>query len=253
MEGAGAMGKVAKQRVDQLLVERGLAESRTRAQALVLAGTVFSGRNEDRQARPAPFPPMPRWRCAGATIRGFRAAGSSWPMRSSTSGSIRRARWRWTSAVPPAASPTCCCSKGAAHVFAVDSGTNQLAWKLRQDPRVTVLEQTSARVLTPQQIDGRATGWCATPVSFRSPRCWKCRCGWPRPVPLVALIKPQFEVGRAEVGKGGVVRDPAVHERVCGEVRAWLEGLGWQVQGIVESPIKGPEGNVEFLISALRS
>jgi 23S rRNA (cytidine1920-2'-O)/16S rRNA (cytidine1409-2'-O)-methyltransferase len=142
---------------------------------------------------------------------------------------------------------------GAEHVFAIDSGTNQLAWKLRQDPRVTVLEKTSARILTREQID-RPCDWIVCDASFISlakvlerpmelaaPRCR-----------LVALIKPQFEVGREEVGKGGVVRDPALHARVCDEVREWLTGAGWRVEGIVESPITGPEGNVEFLVSALR-
>ena len=144
-------------------------------------------------------------------------------------------------------------SKGAAHVFAVDSGTNQLAWKLRQDPRVTVLEQTSARVLTTDHITAPCQ-WVVCDASFialakvldvplklAAPQCQ-----------LVALIKPQFEVGREEVGKGGVVRDPVLHARVCAEVRGWIEALGWQVQGIVESPITGPEGNVEFLIAARR-
>ncbi len=144
-------------------------------------------------------------------------------------------------------------TRGAARVFAVDSGTNQLAWKLRQDSRVTVLEQTSARVLTSALIDAPCD-WVVCDASFISLRkvlevplklaAARCR--------LVALIKPQFEVERAEVGKGGVVRDPALHERVCAEVQSWLEGEGWQVQGIVESPITGPEGNIEFLISAFR-
>lgn len=145
-------------------------------------------------------------------------------------------------------------SKGAERVFAVDSGTNQLAWKLRQDPRVTVLEQTSARILTPEMIDAPCT-WVVCDASFislhkvlevplklASPQCR-----------LVALIKPQFEVGKGEVGKGGVVRDPALHARVCDEVGGWLEGEGWAIDGIVESPITGPEGNVEFLIAALRA
>ena len=143
--------------------------------------------------------------------------------------------------------------KDAAHVFAVDSGTNQLAWKLRQDPRVTVLEQTSARILTPEQID-QPCNWVVCDASFIS-----LAKVLERPLELaapdcrlVALIKPQFEVGREEVGKGGVVRDPALHERVCEEVRGWLEGAGWTVDGIVESPITGPEGNVEFLIAARR-
>jgi 23S rRNA (cytidine1920-2'-O)/16S rRNA (cytidine1409-2'-O)-methyltransferase len=143
--------------------------------------------------------------------------------------------------------------RGAAHVFAVDSGTNQLAWKLRQNPRVTVLEQTSARTLTPEQID-RPCAWVVCDASFIG-----LRKVLERPLELaapdcrlVALIKPQFEVGREEVGKGGVVRDPALHARVRGEVREWLEGAGWTVEGIVESPITGPEGNVEFLVSARR-
>lgn len=145
-------------------------------------------------------------------------------------------------------------ARGAARVFAVDSGTNQLAWKLRQDPRVRVLEQTSARILTPELI-GEPCDWVVCDASFiglakvldvplrlAAPQCR-----------LVALIKPQFEVGRGEVGKGGVVRDPALHERVCGEVSDWLAGEGWDVAGIARSPITGPRGNIEFLISAKRS
>jgi 23S rRNA (cytidine1920-2'-O)/16S rRNA (cytidine1409-2'-O)-methyltransferase len=145
-------------------------------------------------------------------------------------------------------------SHGAASVFAVDSGTNQLAWKLRQDRRVTVLEKTSARILTRELIDAPCS-WVVCDASFigltkvleRPLQLAADNCQ------LVALIKPQFEVGKGEVGKGGVVRDPALHERVCGEVRQWLENAGWQVQGIVESPITGPEGNVEFLIAARRN
>jgi 23S rRNA (cytidine1920-2'-O)/16S rRNA (cytidine1409-2'-O)-methyltransferase len=142
---------------------------------------------------------------------------------------------------------------GADHVFCVDSGTNQLAWRLREDPRVTVLEQTSARILTPQLID-RACNWVVCDASFISlSKVLDVPLGLAAPqCQLVALIKPQFEVGREEVGKGGVVRDPALHERVCDEVRGWLEGLGWQVDGIATSPITGPQGNVEFLISARR-
>jgi 23S rRNA (cytidine1920-2'-O)/16S rRNA (cytidine1409-2'-O)-methyltransferase len=143
--------------------------------------------------------------------------------------------------------------RGAEHVFAVDSGTNQLAWKLRQDPRVTALEQTSARVLTPELI-GRPCTWVVCDASFISLRkVLEVPLKLAEPgCQVVALIKPQFEVGKGEVGKGGVVRDPALHERVCHEVRGWLEGEGWQVQGIVPSPITGPEGNIEFLISARR-
>ena len=144
-------------------------------------------------------------------------------------------------------------TRGADHVFAVDSGTNQLAWKLRQDPRVTVLEQTSARILTPAQID-RPCGWVVCDASFISLRkVLEVPLNLAAPeCHLVALIKPQFEVGRDEVGKGGVVRDEALHVRVCDGVSEWLTGIGWKVDGIVRSPITGPEGNVEFLIHARR-
>ena len=242
----------AKQRLDQLLVARGLAESRTRAQALVMAGLVFSG--ETKLAKPGQ-------QLAEDAALEVRGRDHPWVSR----GGIKLAHAIEHFSLFPARATAIdvgsstggftdvLLSKGAAHVFAVDSGTNQLAWKLRQDPRVTVLEQTSARILTSEQID-RPCDWIVCDASFISlskvlerpmelaaPQCR-----------LVALIKPQFEVGRDEVGKGGVVREPALHARVCDETRDWLEGTGWTVQGIVESPITGPEGNVEFLVSASR-
>ena len=142
-------------------------------------------------------------------------------------------------------------SRGAARVYAVDVGTNQLAWKLRQDPRVIVHEQTNARNLTGDIIP-EAVDIISCDASF---------IGLTKVLPaaltlakpggkLVALIKPQFEAGREEVGKGGVVRDPDVHQRVCTETKAWVESQGWTVLGIVPSPITGPEGNVEFLLGA---
>jgi 23S rRNA (cytidine1920-2'-O)/16S rRNA (cytidine1409-2'-O)-methyltransferase len=143
-------------------------------------------------------------------------------------------------------------SRGAGKVYAVDVGTNQLAWKLRQDSRVVVLEQTNARHLTSEQVpepvdivvcDASFIGLAKvleSPLKLAKPGA-----------KLVALIKPQFEAGREEVGKGGVVRDPAVHERVCAEVKDWVEAQGWTVLGIERSPITGPEGNVEFLLGAV--
>ena len=241
-----------KVRVDQLLVDRGLAESRTRAQALVLAGLVFSG--ETKIAKPgqslkADAPVEVRGRDHPWVSRGgIKLAHAIEHFGLDPNGAVAMDIGSSTGGFTDVL-----LSKGAARVFAVDSGTNQLAWKLRQDARVTVLEQTSARVLTPDLIDA-ACDWVVCDASFiglakvlevplrlAAPSCR-----------LVALIKPQFEVGRAEVGKGGVVRDPALHVRVCAEVRDWLEGEGWEIQGIVESPIKGPEGNVEFLVSARR-
>lgn len=242
----------AKRRLDQLLADRGLAESRTRAQALVMAGLVFSGERKldkpgQQMAEDAPLEVRGRdhpWVSRG----GIKLAHAIEHFALDPTGVVAMDIGSSTGGFTDVL-----LQKGAAHAFAVDSGTNQLAWKLRQDARVTVLEQTSARLLTPDMID-RPCGWVVCDASFISlakvlerpldlaaPQCR-----------LVALIKPQFEVGREEVGKGGVVRDPALHARVCDEVRAWAEGLGFAVQGIVESPITGPEGNVEFLISATR-
>lgn len=247
---ANSSGK-AKIRIDQLLVERGLAESRARAQALILAGHVYTGETKLTKAGHALSPDAP------LEVRG---RDHPWVSR----GGIKLAHALEHFALDPAGVTAMdigsstggftdvLLTQGAAHVFAVDSGTNQLAWKLRQDPRVTVLEQTSARVLTPAQIDRPAT-WVVCDASFISLRkvLEVPLALAARPTRLVALIKPQFEVGRGEVGKGGVVREPALHARVCREVQDWLEGEGWEVQGITTSPITGPEGNVEFLISAL--
>ena len=242
-----------KKRVDHLLVERGLVESRTRAQALIMAGTVFSGETKidkpgQQLAEDAALEVRGRdhpWVSRG----GIKLASAIEHFGLDPSGAVAMDIGSSTGGFTDVL-----LTHGAEHVFAVDSGTNQLAWKLRQDDRVSVLEQTSARILTPDHID-RACNWVVCDASFISlakvlevplqlaaPQCQ-----------LVALIKPQFEVAKSEVGKGGVVRDPALHERVCGEVRDWIVALGWEVQGVTRSPITGPQGNVEFLISAKRS
>jgi len=146
-------------------------------------------------------------------------------------------------------------SRGAAKVYAVDVGTNQLAWKLRQDPRVIVHEQTNARSLdasiVPEPVDIIVCD--ASFISLAKVLEAPLRLAKPGGAKLVALIKPQFEAGREEVGKGGVVRDPAVHERVCTEAKAWVESQGWNVLGVTPSPITGPEGNVEFLLGAAKN
>ncbi|MEN2786721.1 TlyA family RNA methyltransferase [Sphingomonas qilianensis] len=243
---------MAKMRVDQLLVERGLAESRTRAQALIMAGLVFADtRKIDK----------PGQTIADDIVLDVRGRDHPWVSR----GGIKLAHgldhFAWTvggAVAIDVGSSTggftdVLLSRGAARVYAVDSGTNQLAWKLRQDARVVVHEQTSARILTaahiPERIDlvvcdasfiGLAKV-LAVPLDFAGPGAR-----------LLALIKPQFEAGREEVGKGGVVRDPLIHARVCAEAAAWLAAVGWAVQGVVESPITGPEGNIEFLIAAIK-
>ena len=241
---------MAKQRADQMLVDRGLVESRTRAQALIMAGLVFAGtRKVDK----------PGQTLADDVVLDVRGRDHPWVSR----GGIQLAHglahggWGVEGAVAmDVGSSTGGCTDvlltgGAARVYAVDSGTNQLAWSLRQDARVVVLEQTSARILTPAHIpepvdvivcDASFIGLAKVlerPMTFASAGAR-----------LLALIKPQFEAGRGEVGKGGVVRDAAVHARVCDEVVAWLAAAGWSVLGVVESPITGPEGNVEFLVAA---
>ena len=145
-------------------------------------------------------------------------------------------------------------SRGAAKVYAVDVGTNQLAWKLRQHPRVVVHEQTNARNLD-VNIIREAVDIVVCDASFIGlAKVLEAPLTLARPgARLVALIKPQFEAGREEVGKGGVVRDPTVHQRVCAETEAWVTSQGWTVLGVTQSPITGPEGNVEFLLGAQKT
>lgn len=142
-------------------------------------------------------------------------------------------------------------SRGAAKVYAIDVGTNQLAWKLRQDPRVVVHEQTNARFLTAEQVP-EPIDIVVCDASFISlAKVLEAPLKLAKPgAKLIALVKPQFEAGREDVGKGGVVRDPEVHERVCTQARGWVESQGWTVLGVTPSPITGPEGNVEFLLGA---
>jgi 23S rRNA (cytidine1920-2'-O)/16S rRNA (cytidine1409-2'-O)-methyltransferase len=241
-----------KQRADQLLVDRALAESRTRAQALILAGLVFSGeRRIDKpgQALPADAPIEVRgrdhpWVSRGGVKLAHGLDHFGWDVSGAVAIDVGSSTGGFTDVL---------LTRDATRVYAVDSGTNQLAWKLRQDERVVVLEQLSARLLTsahiPEPID-----LIVCDASFIAlAKVLEVPLGFAKAgARLMALIKPQFEAGRDEVGKGGVVRDPAVHARVCGEVEAWVQGQGWTVEGVVQSPITGPEGNVEFLIAARR-
>lgn len=241
---------MAKQRADQMLVDRGLVESRARAQAMILAGLVYSGDRKIEKAgqqlpEDAPLALKGRdhpWVSRGGIKLAHALDRLQWDVTGAVAMDVGSSTGGFTDVL---------LTKGAARVYAIDSGTNQLAWKLRQDARVIVHEQTSARILTkdhiPEPVDLivcdasfiSLAKVLERPLSFAAPGAR-----------LVALIKPQFEAGRAEVGKGGVVRDPAVHARVCAEVSDWLTQQGWQVADILESPITGPEGNVEFLIAA---
>ena len=241
---------MSKVRADQLLVARGLAESRTRAQALILAGNVFAGDrrvakagdllNEDAEisVKGRDHPWVSRGGIKldhGLTHFGFDVTGAvALDIGSSTGG--------FTDVL---------LSRGAANVYAVDVGTNQLAWKLRSDPRVVVHEQTNARDLTDDIIPEPVDIVVCDASFIGLSKVLEAPLKLAKPgAKLVALIKPQFEAGREEVGKGGVVRDEAIHRRVCDEAADWVRSKGWSVIGVEKSPITGPEGNVEFLLGA---
>jgi 23S rRNA (cytidine1920-2'-O)/16S rRNA (cytidine1409-2'-O)-methyltransferase len=242
-----------RRRADQLLVDRGLAESRTRAQALILAGKVFSldrrvAKAGDLLADEAPLQVRGQdhpWVSRGGlkldhALRHFGLSPAGrvcLDIGASTGG--------FTDVL---------LAHGAARVHAVDVGHGQLAWRLRTDPRVAVHEKTNARYLDAAAVpdpvgalvcDASFIGLATllpAPLALCGPDAW-----------AVALIKPQFEAGPSAVGRKGVVRDSAVHDAVCERIRAWWTGLaGWQVLGITDSPITGPEGNKEFLIAAVR-
>jgi 23S rRNA (cytidine1920-2'-O)/16S rRNA (cytidine1409-2'-O)-methyltransferase len=242
-----------KQRADQLLVDRGLAESRTRAQALILAGLAFVGTSKivkagQQIAEDADISVKGRdhpWVSRGGIKLDHALTHLGWDVTAAIAIDVGSSTGGFTDVL---------LCRGAARVYAVDSGTNQLAWKLRQDDRVIVHEQTSARILTadhiPEPVDLIVCDASFIALSKVLPVPMSFAKAGAR---LVALIKPQFEAERHEVGKKGVVRDAAVHARVCAEVRSWIESEGWSVEDLVESPITGPEGNVEFLIAATRA
>lgn len=241
---------MAKVRADQLLVSRGLAESRARAQALIMSGVVFAG--EQRVSKAGQI-------LAEDAALEVRGRDHPWVSR----GGIKLAHALDHFGISPAGLvcldigastggfTDVLLSRGAVRVYAVDVGTNQLAWKLRQDRRVVVLEQLNARHLSAAHIP-EPVDLISCDASFISlAKVLEVPLGFARPgAHLVALVKPQFEAERQEIGKGGVVRDAAVHSRVCAAAAEWVAGRGWEVLGIVPSPIAGPEGNREFLLAA---
>ena len=243
--------RIDKVRADVALVERGLVESRAKAQALIMAGKVFSGERKLSKAGEAVTADQP------LKVRG---QDHPWVSR----GGLKLAHALEAFGID-AAGAVCLdigastggftdvlLAAGAARVYAVDVGHGQLAWKLRNDPRVVVHERTNARTLTAAQVpepvdllvcDASFIGLeviLPAPLSLTKP---KAR--------LAVLIKPQFEVGKERVGKGGVVREPALHDEVCRRIESWIAARpGWSVEGIRESPVTGPEGNKEFLLVA---
>jgi 23S rRNA (cytidine1920-2'-O)/16S rRNA (cytidine1409-2'-O)-methyltransferase len=242
-----------KQRADQLLVDRALAESRAKAQALILAGLVFSGERKIEKAGqvlPADAPLEVRgrehpWVSRGGIKLAHALDHFQWEVTGALALDVGASTGGFTDVL---------LQRGAAKVFAVDVGTNQLAWKLRRDPRVVVHEQTNARHLSGEIIT-EPVDIIVCDASFISlAKVLDKALDFAAPGGrLVALVKPQFEAERAEIGKGGVVRDPAVHLRVSEAAKSWVRSRGWDVVGLVESPITGPEGNKEFLIAAQRA
>ena len=252
MKKLGLSRSLPKIRIDQHLVELGLADSRSRAQALIMSGNVFVGdRRIDKSGQTIDATAVPivkgrdhPWVSRGGVKLAHGLDHFGWALAGTVAIDVGSSTGGFTDVM---------LTRGTMRVYAVDSGTNQLAWKLRQDDRVHVFEQTSARVLTDAHIpelvdlivcDASFIGLAKVlerPMMFAKPAAR-----------LMALIKPQFEAGREAVGKGGVVRDPAVHAAVCAAVQSWVTTQGWTVEGITTSPITGPEGNVEFLIAAHR-
>lgn len=247
------MTRVAKARIDQLLVDRGLADSRAKAQALVIAGSVFLG--EQRIDKPGTTVPDD----AEILVRGEKIPYVS-------RGGVKLAGALDGFAVDPrglrcldvgastGGFTDCLLQRGAAHVVAVDVGYGQLAQKLRDDPRVTNLERTNARALTPEDIGG-AADLSVVDASFIGlaklvdglARC--TRAGGT----LVALVKPQFEVGRKEASRGkGVVRDEAVRAGAIADARLALENAGFEVLAEADCVISGPKGNREAFVHARR-
>ena len=243
-----------KCRLDTLLVERGLVDTRTKAQALVIAGRVYSGeRRLDKpgQATSVDIPLTVRrdeheWVSRGGVKLAHGLAHFSIDAKDRDCLDIGASTGGFTDVLLKA---------GARTVHAVDVGRGQLDWSLRNNDRVIVLEGVNARHLSRADI----------PIPPSLIVCDASFIGLQTILPaslelaapganLIALIKPQFEVGKGRVGKGGVVRDPVLHQEVCDRIRAWLaDDQGWIVDGVAESPLKGPKGNIEFLIAAHKS
>ena len=245
---------MAKARADKLLVDRGLVESRAKAQALIMAGKVFSGERRiakagDLVAEDAPLELKGQdhpWVSRGGLKLAHALSHFGLDPTGAVAVDVGASTGGFTDVL---------LAHGAAKIYAVDVGRGQLAWKLRNDPRVVVLERTNARHLSPREI-AEPVDWVMCDASFIGlETVLPAALSLTKPNAIaVALIKPQFEVGPSRVGKGGVVRDPALHQEVCDRIRAWFERQpGWSVAGITESPILGPEGNKEFLIAARKS
>jgi 23S rRNA (cytidine1920-2'-O)/16S rRNA (cytidine1409-2'-O)-methyltransferase len=245
--------KEEKERLDVLLVRRALTESRTKAQALIMAGRVFvSGVREDKPG--SMFPVSAQIELHGEPMKyvsrgGFKLEKAVVAHSINLSDKICMDVGSSTGGFTD-----CMLQNGAAKVFAVDVGTNQLAWKLRQDARVVAMEQTNIRYVNPEII-GEAIDFVSIDVAFISLTLvlGPVHALMGEGAELVCLIKPQFEAGREKVGKKGVVREAAVHREVIAKVVDFAADLGFLLLHLDFSPIRGPEGNIEYLLHAKKS
>ncbi|WP_174734187.1 TlyA family RNA methyltransferase [Mesobacillus harenae] len=241
--------KSKKERLDILLVERGLAETREKAKRAIMAGIVFS--NENRLDKPGEKISIDLPLTVKGNVLPYVSRGGlklekalkvfNLDIKDKVLLDIGASTGGFTD---------CALQHGAKKSYALDVGYNQLAWKLRQDERVTVMERTNFRYVTPQDLDGEMPNLASIDVSFISLKLIL-------PVlktllvpesDVVALVKPQFEAGRAQVGKKGIVRDPKVHEQVIDKIIQFASAEDYQVKNLSFSPITGGDGNIEFLL-----
>ncbi|CAN5550363.1 TlyA family rRNA (cytidine-2'-O)-methyltransferase [soil metagenome] len=239
---------MAKERIDKLMVELGLADSRTRAQALIMAGVVLV--DEKKVEKPSEkFENDAAIRLKGSALDKYVGRGGLKLEAALVAFAVDPTGFACIDIGSSTGGFTdCLLQHGASRVVAIDAGTNQLVWSLRQDERVEVREKTNARNLTSGDFE-EPFDLAVMDVSFISvtkvigPVIELLKPGGK----LIVLIKPQFEVGRGEVGKGGIVRDAEKHERVVAEIHEFATGIGLKAEGLIDSPILGAEGNKEFL------
>jgi 23S rRNA (cytidine1920-2'-O)/16S rRNA (cytidine1409-2'-O)-methyltransferase len=237
-----------KQRIDKLLVERGLAETRQKAQALVMAGQVLV--NEQKVEKPGAMVQADAGvRLLGEPMRYASRAGMKLEAAIEAFGIRVDGKVCLDIGSSTGGFTDCLLQHGAARVYAVDVGAGQMDWRLRNDPRVVLREKLNARNLSPQEI-GQAVDFVSVDVSFISATLILPRLpALMKPdAEAVVLVKPQFEVGRGQVGKGGIVRDPELHAAAVEKVRSAAQAAGLNPAGAMASPVLGMEGNQEFLL-----
>lgn len=242
------MGKSMKERLDVLLVQRNLVESREKAKAIIMSGNVFvEGQREDKAG--SMFPPEVNIEVKGASMKYVSRGGYKLEKAIEEHGVNLTDKVCMDVGSSTGGFTDCMLQNGATKVFAVDVGTNQLAWKLRQDPRVVSMEKTNIRYVTIDDIK-EYVDFVSIDVAFISLTkvlgpVFKLMKEHGE---IVCLIKPQFEAGREKVGKKGVVREKSVHDEVIRKVILFAAQLGFEMLALDFSPIKGPEGNIEYLL-----